>query len=419
MHVCVIGAGVVGVTSAYQLARDGHQVTLLEVGAEPAGQTSFANGGQLSYSYVAPLAGPGVIPNMPRWLWQKDSPLRFRPRWDPHQWRWIAAFMRDCRSSVARASTAQMLTLSYLSRETLHTLLQDEPLDFDLRRNGKLIVYRDPALLEKARTQVAYQAAHGSSQRILTPAQVLQLEPALQSFGNTMAGAVYTADEETGDCRKFTQGLFDRLQQFPRMTRLLKTGVLNLRREQGRIVAACTSAGDIEADSYVVANGMGSRALLRPLGHDVPIYALKGYSLSIPLPAAEESAAPAISVTDYQRRIVYARIGASLRAAAMVDIGYDDTRPSPERIGGLARQVREAFARLDLGRALPWAGLRPATPSGKPIIGASPAAKNLWLNIGQGALGFTLACGSAALLAAQMAGRRPPIDPTPFHLHAA
>lgn len=419
MHVCVIGAGVVGVTSAYQLAKEGHRVTLLEAGAEAAGVSSFANGGQLSYSYVAPLAGPGVIPSMPKWLWQKDSPLRFRPRWDPHQWRWIAEFLRSCRSSVARASTAQMLTLSYLSRETLHALLRDDPLDFDLQRNGKLIVYRDPALLDKARALVAYQAAYGSSQRVLAPAEVLQLEPALQSLGSAMAGAVYTADEETGDCRKFTQGLFERLPQFPRMSRLLETRVLGLRRERGRIVAARSTAGDIEADAYVVASGMGSRALLRPLGHDVPIYALKGYSLSVPLPEAEADTAPAISVTDYQRRIVYARIGSTLRAAAMVDMGYDDTRPNPERIGGLTRQVREAFARLDLGRALPWAGLRPATPSGKPIIGASPAAKNLWLNIGQGALGFTLACGSAALLAALMAGRRPPIDPSPFCLGGA
>lgn len=413
MRVCVIGAGVVGVTSAYLLAREGYDVTLLEAGAESARMSSFANGGQLSYSYVAPLAGPGVIPSMPKWLWQKDSPLRFRPRWDPHQWRWIAAFLRACRASVARASTAQMLTLSYLSRATLHALLRADPIDFDLRRNGKLIVYRDPALLRKARDLVAYQTTHGANQRILSAQEVLGLEPSLESLGKAMAGAVYTADEETGDCRKFTQGLFERLGQFPRASRLLDTPVRRLRREQGRIVAACTANGDIEADAFVVAGGMGSRALLRPLGHEIPVYALKGYSLSIPLQASGDTA-PAISVTDYQRRIVYARIGAALRVAAMVDMGDDDDTASPERIHGLTRQVREAFPRLRLDQALPWAGLRPATPSGKPLIGASPAAKNLWLNIGQGALGFTLACGSAALLAAQISGRPPPIDPAPF-----
>ncbi|ARP81178.1 D-amino acid dehydrogenase small subunit [Bordetella genomosp. 8] len=412
MRVCVIGAGVVGVASAYFLARQGYEVTLVDGRAQPGDETSHANGGQLSYSYVAPLAGPGVLPNVPAWLLRPDSPLRFRPRLDPHQWRWCMQFALACRASVSRRVTAEMLTLSYLSRDVLHALLEQEPLSFSHLRNGKLIVYRSKALLEKARALVAYQASHGADQQVLSAAQTLAMEPALAGMRAELAGAVYTPGEEVGDCLRFTEALFERLARQPRTRILMSTRVSALRREGARIVAARTSAGDIEADAYVVASGMGSRALLRPLGQDVPIYGLKGYSLSVPL-KGHEDAGPAISVTDYERRIVYARIGPVLRMAAMVDIG-GDAGIDEQRIALLKRQASDTFPSLPLAAAQPWAGLRPATPSGKPMIGPSRAASNLWMNLGQGALGFTLACGSAALLTAQMAGIPAPIEPRPF-----
>ncbi|OZI23804.1 D-amino acid dehydrogenase small subunit [Bordetella genomosp. 9] len=412
MRVCVIGAGVVGVASAYFLARQGYEVTLVDGRAQPGDETSHANGGQLSYSYVAPLAGPGVLPNVPAWLLRPDSPLRFRPRLDPHQWRWCMQFALACRASVSRRVTAEMLTLSYLSRDVLHALLEQEPLSFSHLRNGKLIVYRSKALLEKARALVAYQASHGADQQVLTAAQTLAMEPALAGMRADLAGAVYTPGEEVGDCLRFTEALFERLGRQPKTRILMSTRVSALRREGARIVAANTPAGDIEADAYVVASGMGSRALLQPLGQDVPIYGLKGYSLSVPM-KDHEDAGPAISVTDYERRIVYARIGSVLRMAAMVDIG-GDAAIDEQRIALLKRQVADTFPSLPLAAAQPWAGLRPATPSGKPMIGPSRAASNLWMNLGQGALGFTLACGSAALLTAQMAGIPAPIEPRPF-----
>jgi D-amino-acid dehydrogenase len=413
MRVCVIGAGVVGVTSAYFLARQGYDVTLVDGQDRPAALTSFANGGQLSYSYVAPLAGPGVLPNVPAWLLKADSPLRFRPRLDPHQWRWCLQFMLACRASVARASTAQILTLSYLSRDVMHALQQQETLHFGHVRNGKLIAYRSAALLEKARALVAYQAGHGAEQSILSAAETLALEPALAGMGGALAGAVYTPSEETGDCRQFTEALFERLEALPGVRICMGTPVTGLRRRGAVVTAARTPQGDIEADAFVVASGMGSRALLQPLGQDVPVYALKGYSLSVPLKGAQATA-PTISVTDYERRIVYARVGDVLRIAAMVDIGAPDSSIDAARIALLKRQVGEAFPQMDLAGAEPWAGLRPATPDGKPLIGRSRAAENLWLNLGQGGLGFTLACGSAALLTAQIAGLPTPIDAAPF-----
>ncbi|MBO9357535.1 FAD-dependent oxidoreductase [Bordetella petrii] len=413
MRVCVIGAGVIGVTSAYFLARQGHEVVLVDSRARPATVSSYANGGQLSYSYVAPLAGPGVLPNVPAWLLRADSPLRFRPRLDPHQWLWCLQFALACRASVAQASTAQLQALSYLSRDVLHGLLAQEELDFGHVRNGKLIAYRSPELLEKARRLVDYQAALGAEQRVLDAAETLALEPALAGLGSSLAGAVYTPSEEAGDCRQFTEALFRRLKELDHVEFRMASPVRELRREGRKIVAVDTATGDIGVDAVVLAAGTGARALLKPLGQDVPLYPLKGYSLSVPL-APDDDTAPAISVTDYERRIVYARIGRILRIAAMVDIGSTDAEIDPARIALLKRQVREAFPQLDLSQAVPWAGLRPATPTGKPLIGASRVADNLWLNIGQGALGFTLACGSAALLTAQMSGLELPIDARPF-----
>lgn len=414
MRVCVIGAGVVGVTSAYFLARQGHDVVLVDSQPRPAEVSSYANGGQLSYSYVAPLAGPGVLPSVPGWLLRADSPLRFRPRLDPHQWRWCLQFALACRASVARESTAQLSGLSYLSRDVMHTLLEQENLDFGHLKNGKLIAYRSPELLEKARALVAYQATHGAEQQVLDAAQTLALEPALAGMGGSLAGAIYTPSEEAGDCRQFTEALFERLQSLGNVECVMSNPVSGLQREGRRIVAVNTRQGDIGADAIVLATGIGTRALLGPLGHDVPLYPLKGYSLSVPLADGDDSVAPRISVTDYERRIVYARVGGMLRIAAMVDIGSADADIDPARIALLKRQVREAFPALDLRQAVPWAGLRPATPTGKPLIGRSPAADNLWLNVGQGALGFTLACGSAALLTAQMADVALPLDPAPF-----
>ncbi len=384
--------------------------------------SSYANGGQLSYSYVAPLAGPGVLPSVPGWLLRADSPLRFRPRLDPHQWRWCLQFALACRASVARESTAQLSGLSYLSRDVMHALLEQENLDFGHLKNGKLIAYRSPELLEKARALVAYQAAHGAEQQVLDAAQTLALEPALAGMGGSLAGAIYTPSEEAGDCRQFTEALFERLQSLGNVECVMSNPVSGLQREGRRIVAVNTRQGDIGADAIVLATGIGTRALLGPLGHDVPLYPLKGYSLSVPLADGDDSVAPRISVTDYERRIVYARVGGMLRIAAMVDIGSADADIDPARIALLKRQVREAFPALDLRQAVPWAGLRPATPTGKPLIGRSPAADNLWLNVGQGALGFTLACGSAALLTAQMADVALPLDPRrfapePAHVH--
>lgn len=414
MQICVIGAGVVGVTSAYALAREGHQITLIDSLHRPGELTSKANGGQLSYSYVAPLAGPGVISSMPGWLLKSDSPLRFRPKLELHQWRWLFSFLQACNQSTSARTTSEMLTLSALSQATLHEWQQTLSLDFDHKTNGKLIIHRDKGSLEAARKLVEYQAQHGSKQSVLSQKEVLGLEPALEQIGHLVAGGVFTQDDEAGDCNAFTQSLFDHLRTDFDLDYRMGTTVRRLVREQGRIVSAVTDQDVIHADAFVVANGLACRELLHPIGCDVPVYGLKGYSLTIPLSQSGQS--PQISITDYQRRIVYARIGNSLRAAAMVDIGDETTDIRPDRIRSLAQQVKETFPGLEVDQAEPWAGLRPATPSGKPIVDRTPDSTNLWLNVGHGALGFTLACATATLLADKISGRPTRIESRPFEL---
>jgi D-amino-acid dehydrogenase len=413
MHVCVIGAGVVGVTTAWYLARQGLKVTLVDRLAAAAQGASFANGGQLSYSYVAPLAGPGVLGNLPDWLMNADSPLRFHPRLDLHQWRWCLNFMRACTMGRSRKTTAELLELSYYSRELVHQLIAREALQFNYRRNGKLIVYRDRQSFAQGMQQVAFQAALGSQQHALSSEQCVALEPALGHIESALAGAIHTPSEEVGDCRLFTQGLLDRLVATGQVQTLFNTEVTGLRREHQHIAAVVTTQGELQVDGVVICSGVASRPLLKELGIHLPLYPLKGYSLDVPLTEKSAGTVPAISVTDSARKVVYAPLGQSLRVAAMVDMGTGDDRIDPLRIDLLKKQVRETFPELELANATPWAGLRPATALSKPIIDVT-RWRNLWLNVGHGALGFTLACGSGRALASLVCGEQPEIDLLPF-----
>lgn len=415
MHICVIGAGVVGVTTAWFLANRGWQVTLVDACQDTAQVASHANGGQLSYSYVAPLAGPGVLPNVPKWLLSKDSPLRMIPRLDPQQWRWSLAFLRACNAKAAHASTAQLLGLSYLSRQALEELLARTPIDFGHARNGKMILYRNAALLDKARELVTYQSQFGTDQQILSADACVALEPALAPIRSQLAGAVYTPSEESGDCLLFTQALFKQLQNHSRVTLRMGAPVLKLQARTGQIESVqCRDAEPIKADHFIVAAGMGSQALLRPLGINPMLYPLKGYSLSVPCTTGP--ATPDINITDYERRTVYAKLNDTLRVAAMVGIGIKGNHVEAGRLALLKRQVHELLPGLDLTQAQAWAGNRPSTPDGKPVIGPAPGLRNLWLNTGHGALGFTLACGSAQLVTQLIAEEAPQIDVRAFGL---
>ena len=418
MKICVIGAGVVGLTTAYFLARAGHSVTVVDRNGAPAQETSYANGGQLSYSYVAPLAAPSIFPSLPKYLLDPQSPLAFHPRLDPAQWGWLFNFIRACGADTFRKHTAELTLLAAFSRTVMHEMMQSEPLDFDFNRHGKLVIHRDRKSYDAAVALAAYQKDLGADQTVMDADGCIALEPALAGLKGQFAGGVFTPSEEAGDCRKFCVALDAVLREKYGVTTLYHHEAGALRTEGKTVRALATARGEVEADHFVVAAGFASRALMRPLGVSLPLCALKGYSLTVALPETVPASAPTISVTDSQKKIVYARLGNSLRIAAMVDIGAKGPAVDQARIATLKRQVRATFPDLKgVDTAEAWAGLRPATAQGKPVIGRTPY-RNLFLNVGHGALGFTLAAGSAKLLADTVDDAVSPIDERPFALGA-
>jgi D-amino-acid dehydrogenase len=407
MQVCIVGAGVVGLTGAYLLAREGHDVTVLESGEDVALGASFANGAQLSYSYVAPLADPAVLPHLPAWLLSSDSALRYVPRADMQQWRWCLDFLRACRTQTSNRTALELLQLGVLSREVLHELVERESIQFDHVQNGKLVVYRDAYEFGLARTKVELLAEGGASQSALDREECIALEPSLGFASATIAGGIHTPSEEAGDCLRFCQGIATVIRD--RYGVKIRTGVKvsGLVRQGEQVVAAQTSAGDVRADAFVLSCGTGSADLAKGLGLRLPIYPLTGYSLSA---AASPDRSPAINVTDLHRKVVYARLGEQLRVAGMVEITGADESRKELRLATLIRHVKEMFPfAADYASAQTWCGHRPATPDSKPLVGATPFS-NLWLNTGHGALGFTLACGTARLLTDLLQGRRPAVQ---------
>ena len=300
-QVCVIGGGVIGLASAYALVRAGHEVTVIDARERLGSETSFANGGQLSYRYVAPLADAGVPLQAIGWLLRGDSPLKLRPRLDPQQWRWMAAFVGACRGSVNKRNAAHLLRLASLSQNTLQQWRVDDRLDgFDWRRNGKLVAFRNATTFEHARSKVTDIL----QQQVLSALDCARLEPTLAAGG--FVGGIYTPNEEVADCHAFCQRLAARLEASGRCTFILGRKVTGIRHAEGAVQALELGEEVMPVEHLVLAAGHRSAELALP-GVSLPLYPLKGYSLSVPI--GEQHRAPNVSITDYDRKIVYARIG--------------------------------------------------------------------------------------------------------------
>jgi len=400
MEICVVGAGIVGLSSAWLLHKAGHRVTVIDQASGPGLGASAANGAQLSYSYVQPLADPSLLPGIPKMLLERNGPLKFSPQWSLAQWRWCLEFLAACRTSTSRQTTIELLALAQESRLALEAFLHTEQVECDFSRTGKLVLYPDAEGLRKAGAQVMFQAGFGSQQRVLSPDETVQIEPALAGYKGAFYGAIHTDSECAVDGRKLCQELM-RLMREQGVSFHFDTQVLGFERVKGRVRAldiehVRQGRSRLHAQAFVLAAGALSNRLLGQIGVRLPVYPLKGYSIT--LPVGEATNAPTVSVTDMRRKTVFARIGDRLRVAGMVELCGLDTRVPASRIEQLQASTRALFgAGWGSADCQPWSGWRPATPTGRPVLAVS-GCDNLYVNSGQGALGMTLAFGSAQRL---------------------
>jgi D-amino-acid dehydrogenase len=413
--VSVLGAGVVGVTSAWYLAADGHEVTVIDRQPLPAQETSFANGGQISVSHAEPWANPQAPLKALKWLGREDAPLLWRLRADPAQWAWGLRFLRECTAARARANVGAIVRLGLASRTALQSLRRELALEYDHLERGILHFYTDPAEFEHALPQAALMREFGCDRVPKTAAECLAIEPALAGSRVPVVGGTYTAGDESGDARRFTEALAQHAAARGVRFRYGET-VTALLREGDRLAGVRLGSGEtLCAEMTVLALGSYSPLLLRPLGLRLPVYPAKGYSATLTLPPG--TAAPSVSLTDDGHKIVISRLGQALRVAGTAEFNGYDTSLNAARCAALLTRTREIFPSLaTVSQVDYWAGLRPATPGNVPLIGDMAAAglAGLWLNTGHGTLGWTLSCGSARLLADLAAGRDPGFEARPY-----
>ncbi len=411
MRVIVLGAGVVGVASAWYLAADGHEVTVIDRQPSPAKETSFANGGQISVSHAEPWASPAVFGKILRWFGREDAPLLWRLRADPAQWAWGLRFLGQCTTARARANIGAIVRLGLSSREALGQLRRELALEYDHLERGILHFYTDPREFEHALPQAALMREFGCDRLPKTAAECLAIEPALTASRAAIVGGTYTPADESGDVRLFTEALAKKAAARGATFRFGEA-IAGLNMQGGRVAGAQLASGEtLNADITVLALGSYSPLLVGPLGLRLPVYPAKGYSATLSLPAGID--APTVSLTDDGHKLVFSRLGQRLRVAGTAEFNGYDTALNSVRCAALLSRTRAIFPALDAVDQIEyWAGLRPATPGNVPLIGE--AMPGLMLNTGHGTLGWTLACGSARLLANLMAGRDPGLDAQPY-----
>ena len=415
MRVLVLGAGLAGVASAWYLGQDGHEVVVVDRQPAPAMETSFANGGQISTSHAEPWANPAAPLKVLRWLGREDSPLLWRLRADAGQWAWGLRFLRECTPGRTRENIVAILRLALHSRALLKELRPALGLEYDQQQRGILHFYTDATEFAHAMPQAELMRQYGCERVVKTAAECLAIEPALKHATAPIIGGTYTADDESGDAHKFATLLARRASARGVVFRH-GAAIDALQAEGGRISGLRLAGGEmLAADAYVVALGSWSPLLLKPLGIGVPVYPAKGYSATIPLTAGEvtNDLAPTVSLTDDGCKIVFSRLGDHLRVAGTAEFTGYDTTLNDVRCQALVRRTHTIFPRLSASNVEFWAGLRPATPSNVPLVGATRLS-NLYLNTGHGTLGWTMACGTGKLLADIVAGREPDIDPAPY-----
>ncbi|QWG20217.1 D-amino acid dehydrogenase [Bradyrhizobium sediminis] len=408
MKVLVLGGGVIGVTTAYYLARSGHEVTVVDRQAATALETSFANAGEVSPGYSSPWAGPGVPVKAVKWLLMKHGPLVVRPKLDPAMWLWLAKMLRNCTSARYAVNKSRMIPLAEYSRDCLRALRAETAIRYDERSRGTLQLFRKQAQVDGIADDIAVLKQYGVPYEVLDRDGCVGAEPALAAVKHKISGGLRLPQDETGDCHMFTQALAAQAAKLGVQFRL-ETTIERLMADATGIAGVATSVGVLRADAYVVALGSWSSRLLRPLGIPIPVYPVKGYSITVPI--ADPDAAPVSTVMDESYKVAITRLGDRIRVGGTAEVSGYSNKLHPARQATLDHSLTDLFPRGgNLAGATFWSGLRPMTPDGPPVIGATRYA-NLHLNTGHGTLGWTMACGSGRVLADLLSGRKPEIDP--------
>ncbi|ACI51083.1 FAD dependent oxidoreductase [Gluconacetobacter diazotrophicus PA1 5] len=406
MKVIVLGAGVIGVTSAWYLAKLGHEVEVVDRQPAAAMETSFANAGQVSPGYSTPWAMPGLPRKALGWMLQKHSPLVIRARIDFAMFRWMTQLLTNCTEHAYDVNKARMLRIAEYSRDCLTALREETGITYDDRQRGLIQLFRTDAQLEHAHEDMRLLAESEVPHELLDVAAIVRREPGLAHAQHLLKGGLFLPGDESGDAHMFTQRLAQKAEELG-VTFHYETGIEGLDASASEILGVRTSTGRMTGDAYVVALGSYSPLLLRPMGIRLPVYPVKGYSLTVPL--TDPDRAPVSTVNDETYKVAMTRLGDRIRIGGTAELTGYDLRLSPDRRETLELSFSDLFGGGDLGRATYWTGLRPNTPDGTPVVGPSGRFRNLWLNTGHGTLGWTMACGSGHMLADLIAGRRPNI----------
>ncbi len=407
MKIVVLGSGVIGVTSAWYLAKAGHEVTVIDRQPGPSLETSFANAGEISPGYSSPWAAPGIPAKAIKWLFMKHAPLIIQPRPDLAKLGWMAQMLGNCTTAAYQTNKRRMVRLAEYSRDCLMELRSDTGISYDERTQGTLQLFRTAKQVEAAAKDIDVLRADGVPFEVLDRDACIAAEPGLANARDKIAGGLRLPGDETGDCFKFTNSLAAMAAALG-VTFRYGISIDALEADLGRIAAVRTSAGRIGADAFVVALGSYSPRLVAPFGMKLPVYPVKGYSITVPI--TDESRAPVSTVMDETHKIAITRLGDRIRVGGMAEIAGFDLSLNPKRRATLEHSVEDLFGGAgDQSRASFWTGLRPMTPDGTPIVGRSPMP-NLFLNTGHGTLGWTMAAGSGRILADLVSNRATEIE---------
>lgn len=413
MKVLILGSGVIGVTAAYYLAQQGHEVEVVDRQPGPALETSYANAGEVSPGYSSPWAGPGVPVKAIKWLLMHFGPLVIRPKVDLAMASWVLQMLRNCTSARYAINKKRMVPIAEYSRDCLKQLRADIGIEYDNRAQGTLQLFRTQAQVDHTGGDIEVLKQFGVPYEVLDPEGCIRAEPALANVRGKFMGGLRLPGDETGDCKLFTERLAEHARQLG-VTFRFDTTINGIATQAGSIAGVDTSAGLLTADVYVAALGSYTPIIAQPLGLNIPVFPIKGYSITVPI--TDASGAPESTVMDETYKVAITRLGERIRVGGTAEISGYDLALRESRKATLLHSVTDLFPKGgDVSKATFWCGLRPMTPDGPPIIGKT-RYDNLYLSTGHGTLGWTMACGSGRVLADTISGRKPEIDISELNL---